>query len=259
MPFRVLVVENEVAAREQLRNLLSLDPDCDLIGECSNAVQAIRSVDNTQPDILYADVTMPEMDAFELLRAIAGRPPLVILTSGHSRYAVRAFEAHVFDYLLKPFDASRFHESLSRAKSALARGNADPGSRVLNLLENMLPAPRSPERIAVRQNGRVLFLKLEEIDWIEAADNYVNLHCGPKTHLLRITMSEVEARLSASRFVRIHRSAIVNIDRIKELQPWFRGDFQVLLRDGTKLTLSKNHRRKLDSQLLLGSLLTSRL
>jgi two-component system LytT family response regulator len=112
---------------------------------------------------------------------------------------------------------------------------------------------QSPERIAVRQNGRVLFLTLDEIDWVEAADNYVCLHCGVETHMLRETMSEVEARLPLARFVRIHRSAIVNIDRIKELQPWFRGDYQVILRDGTKLTLTKNHREKLDSQLLLGS------
>jgi two-component system LytT family response regulator len=253
MPFRVLAVENEETARGQLRGLLSLDPECELIGECSTAVEAVRSVDSTQPDILFVDVQMPEMDAFDVLQAIAGRPPLVILTSGHSRHAVRAFEAHVFDYLLKPFEPTRFHESLNRAKSAIARGG-----RLLNRLESMVPVSQSPERIAVRQNGRVIFIKLEEIDWIEAADNYVCLHCGPETHVLRKTMGEVEARLSPARFVRIHRSAIVNIDRIKELQPWFRGDFQVLLRDGTKLTLSKNHRRKLDSQLLLGSLLTSR-
>ena len=112
---------------------------------------------------------------------------------------------------------------------------------------------QSPQRIAVRQNGRVLFVALDEIDWIEAADNYICLHCGAETHVLRKTMSEVEARLSPARFVRIHRSAIVNIDRIKELQPWFRGDYHVLLHDGTKLTLSKNHRRKLDSQLPLDS------
>jgi two-component system, LytTR family, response regulator len=112
---------------------------------------------------------------------------------------------------------------------------------------------RSPQRVAVRQNGRVLFITLDEIDWIEAADNYVCIHCGVETHVLRETMSEVEARLAPTRFVRIHRSAIVNIDRIKELQPWFRGDFHVILRDGTKLTLTKNHREKLDSHLLFGS------
>jgi two-component system, LytTR family, response regulator len=123
----------------------------------------------------------------------------------------------------------------------------------LRLLDRLLHPRQSPERIAVRQNGRVLFITLDEIDWIEAADNYVSLHCGVQTHLLRETMSDVEARLEPARFVRIHRSAIVNIDRIKELQPWFRGDYRVILSDGTKLTLTKNHREKLDSQLLLGA------
>jgi len=252
--FRVLTVDNEAIIRRQLRGLIALDPECELIGECSTAGEAIRSVSNTQPDILFVDVQMPEMDAFEVLRAISGPLPLVILTSGHGEYAVRAFEARVFDYLLKPFEETRFHDALSRAKSAILRHSAaDRGNRLLNLLESLLPVRQSPERIAVRQNGRVLFIVPGEIDWIEAANNYVCLHCGVETHILRETMSEVEARLAPARFVRIHRSAIVNIDRIKELRPWFRGDFQVILRDGTSLTLTKNHREKLDSHLLLGS------
>jgi len=201
--FQVLSVENNAMARRQLRGLLSLDPDCELIGECSNGAEALCSLGSTQPDILFADVQMPEMDAFELVRAISGRPPLVILTSSRGEYAVRAFEAQVFDYLLKPFEQTRFHDSLNRAKAEIARDStAVRGNRLLKLLESMVHPRRSPERIAVRQNGRVLFMTLDEIDWIEAADNYVCLHCGAETHMLREKMSEVEARLALARFVR---------------------------------------------------------
>jgi two-component system LytT family response regulator len=242
--FRVLTVDNEANSRRQLRGLLALDPQCELVGECSNAAEAIRSMGHIQPHIVFADVRMPEMDAFEVVRAVSGRLPLVILTSGCGEHAARAFEAGVFDYLLKPFAPARFHDSLGRAKSAIASDSIAVHRMVL---------PHSPERIAVRRNGSVLLMRVDEIDWIEAADNYVCLHCGVETRMLRQTMGEVEARLASVRFVRIHRSTIVNLDRIKELRPSFRGDYEVILRDGTRLTLTKNNRRKLDSQLLLGS------
>jgi two-component system LytT family response regulator len=243
--FRVLTVDNEAIGRGQLRGLLAADPDCELISECSNAAEAIRSMGRTQPHIVFADVRMPEMDAFEVVRAVPGRLPLVIFTSGCGEYAVRAFEARAFDYLLKPFEPARFHDSLSRAKSAIASDSTTMVDRT--------SARQAPERIAVHRNGSVLLMKLDEIDWIEAADNYVCLHCGVETRMLRETMSEVEARLAAARFVRIHRSAIVNMDRIKELRPSFHGDYEVILRDGTRLTLTKKNRRKLDAQLVLGS------
>ena len=241
--FRVLTVDCEPNARRQLRGLLSHDPECELIGECASGTEALRSLEATEPDILFVDAETPEMNGFEVARAISGRPPLVILTSARSDYALRAFEAHVFDYLLKPIVRTRFHNSLGRAKAEVIRRSG----------LNTLRTRQAPDRIAVRENGRVLVLRLDEIDWIEAADNYVGLHCGGRTHMLRETMSEAEARLDPARFVRIHRSAIVNIDRIRELRPWFRGDYQVFLEDGTQLTLTKTHRERLDSQLLLGS------
>jgi two-component system, LytTR family, response regulator len=243
--FRVLTVDNEAVARRQLRGLLAADPECELIGECANATEAIRSMGSTQPHVVFADLRVPEMDAFEVVRAVAGRLPLVILTSDCGECAVRAFEARVFDYLLKPFTPARFHDSLSRAKAVIASDSA--------MMIDRTPLRYTPERIAVRRNGGVVLMKLDEIDWIEAADNYVCLHCGAETRILRQTMSEVEARLAAGRFIRIHRSAIVNIDRIKELRPSFRGDYDVVLRDGTRLTMTKSHRGKLDAQLLLGS------
>lgn len=240
--FRVMTVDNEAAVRCQLRGLLARDPECELIGECENGRDAVRSLEDSEPDILFVDAETPEMDGFEVARAVSGRPPLVILTSDRGEYAVRAFEARVFDYLLKPFQPARFHNSLGRAKAEIMRCQAANA-----------PRARQAQRIAVRENDRVLFLRLDEIDWIEAADNYVRLHCGPGTHMLRETMSEAEARLDPARFIRIHRSTIVNMDRIAELRPWFRGDYQVVLRDGTKLTLTRTRREKLDSQLLLGS------
>jgi two-component system LytT family response regulator len=236
-------VDDEVNGRRQLRGLISLDPECELVGECANGAEAMRSLEETEADILFVDAETPDINGFEVARAMCGRAPLVILTSGRSDYAVQAFEAQAFDYLLKPIERSRFRNSIGRAKTEVARRNG------LNLMRQRQP----PERIAVRQNGRVLFLRLHEIDWIEAADNYVGLHCGARTHMLRETMSEAEARLDPARFVRIHRSTIVNIDRIRELRPRFRGDYQVILEDGTQLTLTKAHRERLDSQLLLGS------
>ncbi len=247
--FRILIVDDEPLSRTRLRRMIALDPDCELIGECANGREAVAAYPRLRPDIVFLDVQMPEMDGFEVLRAIAPSNPLVILTSAHQEHALRAFEADVFDYLLKPFGRRRFNESLSRAKarvacdcSATARSEATPAPRQLR-----------PERVAVRNNGSVLFLKLDEIDWFEAADNYVTLHRGRETHLVRATLADLESKLDPARFLRVHRSAIVNLDRIKELRPWFRGDYLIVLRDGTELTLTKNHRENLESRLLLGA------
>jgi two-component system LytT family response regulator len=252
--FRVLTVDGEASARHRLHSLLAHDPECALTGECANGVDAIRSLGRAQPDIVFVDARTPEMDGFGVSCAVSGLAPLVILTSSHSERSLGALETQVFDYLSKPIEPARFHNSLGRAKAEIARDSARArGNRFVALVESLLRLRQSPRRIAVRRGGRVLFITLDEIDWIEAADNYVCLHCGSETHMLRETMSEVEARLEPARFTRIHRSAIVNVERIKELQPWFRGDYRVILRDGTTLTLTKRHRANLDSQLLLGS------
>ncbi|HVW86904.1 MAG TPA: LytTR family DNA-binding domain-containing protein [Bryobacteraceae bacterium] len=252
--FRVLIVDDERLSRRRIRRLLSLEPDCEVIGECSNGAEAVETLENARPDILFLDVQMPELDGFEVIQALTKAKPLIIFTSAYDEYALRAFEVHAFDYLLKPFDGRRLIESLHRAKARIRQersGSSD--DRLLELFESLSRARRSPDRIAVRNNGRVVFVKLEEIDWIEASDNYVCLHCARETHVVRETMSELEARLDPAQFLRVHRSAIVNLDRIKELQPWFRGDYRVILRDGTELTLTKNHREKLESRLLLGA------
>jgi two-component system LytT family response regulator len=252
--FRVLIVDDEPISRRRLRRLLAFEPECQLAGECENGREAVHILGREQIDILFLDVQMPEMDGFAVVQAISRSHPLIIFTSAYDEYALKAFEVHAFDYLLKPFDRRRFRESLDRARRQLAQAKpAMPDDRLLTLFENLAGARNAPDRIAVRNNGRVIFLKLGDIDWIEAADNYVCLHSGRETHILRETMGELEARLDPARFIRVHRSAIVNLDCIKELQPWFRGDYKVMLNDGTELTLTKSHREKLESRLLLGA------
>lgn len=252
--FRVLIVDDEPISRRRLRRLLASESDCELAAECENGREAVNALAREAVDILYLDVQMPEMDGFEVVQAISNAHPLVIFTSAYDEYALKAFEVHAFDYLLKPFDRRRFRESLQRARTHLAHARpAMSDERILTLFESLAGARNMPDRIAIRNNGRVIFVRLGEIDWIEAADNYVCLHCGKDTHILRETMNELEARLNPTRFIRVHRSAIVNLDCIKELQPWFRGDYKVMLNDGTELTLTKNHREKLESRLLLGA------
>lgn len=252
--FRVLIVDDEPISRRRLRRLLVLEPECQLVAECENGREAVQVLAREQVDILFLDVQMPEMDGFEVVQAISLSHPLVIFTSAYDEYALKAFEVHAFDYLLKPFDRRRFRESLDRARRQLAQAKpAISDDRILTLFESLAAARSAPDRVAVRANGRVIFVRLGEIDWIEAADNYVCLHTGRETHILRETMNELEARLDPARFIRVHRSAIVNIDCIRELQPWFRGDYKVMLNDGTELTLTKNHREKLESRLLLGA------
>jgi two-component system, LytTR family, response regulator len=252
--FKVLIVDDERLSRQRLRRLLAFEPECEIAGECENGADALRALERERPDIIFLDVQMPELDGFEVVRAMDEVRPLIIFTSAFDEYALRAFEVHAFDYLMKPFDRRRFRESLQRAKNQLTRDRSDsPEDRLRALFEHFTSSRRTPDRIAIRNNGRVVFVKIDEVDWIEASDNYVCLHCGKDTHVLRETMGQLESRLDPARFLRVHRSAIVNLDRIKELQPWFRGDYRVILRDGTELTLTKSHREKLESRLLLGA------
>ena len=253
--YKVLIVDDERLSRRRIRRLLTLESDCEVVGECTNGAEAVDALRTAMPDILYLDVQMPELDGFEVIAALKEVRPLIIFTSAYDDYALRAFEVHAFDYLLKPFDGRRFLESLKRAKIRIAQDRTEKAdnNRLFELVENLTRPRRMPDRIAVKNNGRVVFVRLDEIDWFEASDNYVCLHCGRETHVVRETMNELEARLDSGQFLRVHRSAIVNLDRIRELQPWFRGDYRVILRDGTELTLTKNHREKLESRLLLGA------
>jgi two-component system LytT family response regulator len=248
---RTLIVDDEPLGRERVRALLAEDPEIEIIGECKDGREAVAAIETQRPALLFLDVQMPEMDGFEVLEATAGEEmPVVIFVTAYDRYAVKAFEVHALDYLLKSFDRERFASALQRAKEEIHRGHESGiDARVTGLLEELQSRQKRLTRLVIKSAGRIFFLRVEEIDWIEAADNYVRLHAGKETHLLRETLQSLEGRLDPERFLRIHRSTIVNIDRILELQSLFHGDYAVRLRDGTELTLSRGYREKLGAPL----------
>jgi two-component system LytT family response regulator len=244
---RALIVDDEPLARERMRALLQKEPDIKIVGECGDGQAAVAAIRREKPDLVFLDVQIPEPDGFAVLEEVgADRAPVVVFVTAYDQYALQAFEVHAVDYLLKPFDEERFQKALARARSAVLNRNGDGvDERLLSLLRGLKAPPAHLERLVVKLSGRLFFLRTEEVDWIESAGNYVCLHAGGESHLLRETMSGLEGRLNPARFVRIHRTAIVNIDRIKELQPLFHGEYQVVLRDGTELTLSRGYRERL--------------
>lgn len=227
--------------------LLSGDPEIEIVGECSDGRQAVESIKRSNPDLVYLDVQMPGIDGFAVLRAIAdGWMPAVIFVTAYDRYAVQAFEVHALDYLLKSFDRQRFQAALLRAKDQIRQSREGLLSeRLKGLLEDLEARERRLTRLVVKSAGRVSFVRVEEIDWLEAADNYVRIHVSRESHLIRETLQSLVERLDPSKFLRIHRSTVVNFDRIKEMQPLFHGDYLVRLHDGTELTLTRNYKEKL--------------
>lgn len=252
MSIRTLIVDDEPLARERLRKLLEAEGGFEVVQECGDGVEAVAAIEAQQPDLVFLDIQMPELDGFGVLEQVTvACLPVVVFVTAYSQHAIRAFEVHALDYLLKPFTRDRFKQAIVRVRSQLEQRQTGELNRKLSaLLEEMRPDSKAPARLAVKTDGRVLLLKVEDIDWIEGADNYVNLHVGKASHLLRETMGGIEARLASHQFLRVSRSAIVNLDRVKELQPMFHGDYAVILRDGTRLSLSRTHRDKL--QTLLG-------
>jgi two-component system LytT family response regulator len=248
MKIRTLIVDDEPLARERLRTLLQEQAEVELIGECANGRDALAAIKREEPDLVFLDVQMPELDGFGVLAKLGQeKMPAIIFVTAHDKFALQAFEVHALDYLLKPFDKDRFQKALRRALDHLKRDHAgELKERLSALLGDLKSESKSPQRIAVKSSGCVIFLKIDDIDWVEAADNYVSLHIGTESHLHRETMSALEERLPPNKFLRISRSTIVNVDRIKELQPLFHGEYAVILRNGTRLTLSRSHRDKLD-------------
>jgi two-component system LytT family response regulator len=245
---RTLVVDDEPLARERLRSLLQSEPDVEFLGECANGREAVEAIKNLKPDLLFLDVQMPVLDGLGVVEEIgAEQMPAVVFVTAYDRYALRAFEIHALDYLLKPFDRERFQQALRRARERVQQTrSADVSERLVALLEDGgRGGPKPAERLVIKTGGRVFFVKTEDVDWIEAAGNYARVHVGTEAHLLRETMNALEERLDAEKFLRIHRSTIVNIERIQELQPWFHGDYVVILHDGTQLTLSRGYRQKI--------------
>lgn len=249
MKIRALIVDDEPLARARLRTLLSEEADVEVVGECGDGLEAVAAVQDLTPELVFLDVQMPTLDGFGVVEALdPGALPVIVFVTAYDRYALQAFEVHALDYLLKPFDRDRFQKALERARAELQRsGSAETSQKLLAMLEDK--AVRKPlERLIIKSAGRVFFLRTEEIDWIEAAGNYVRLHVGAEAHLLRETMNGLEGRLDPGHFLRIHRSTIVNVDRIQELQAWFHGDYLVILRDGTQLTLSRGYRQKVQER-----------
>ncbi len=248
---RAMVVDDEAMARERVVSLLRQEQDIELIGECSDGQQAVNAINSQQPDLVFLDVQMPAVDGFRVIEQVGPeKMPAVVFVTAYDEYAVRAFEVHALDYLLKPFGRERFQQTLQHARSHVERRRAgDLGKRLMALVQDIKPEPQKLDRLVVKSGGRVFFLRTEDIVWIEAAGNYVRLHLAEDSHLFRETMNGIEARLDPRRFVRIHRSRIVNSDRIKELQPWFNGEYVVVLQNGTRLTLSRGYREKLQERL----------
>jgi two-component system LytT family response regulator len=244
---RVLIVDDEPLARERIRDMLEADSRVDIIGECINGEQAIESIQQLTPDLVFLDVEMPGKDGFAVLEALdPDRLPVVIFVTAYDQYAVRAFEFHALDYLLKPFDQERFDKALARAVANIQNDKSENVTeRILKTLEEMKARPVHLERLVIKMNGHVFFVKTEEIDWLEAEGNYVRLHAGKESYLLRDTITALESQLDPRKFVRVHRSAIVNIDRIQELQPWFHGEYRIILGEGVQLTLSRSYRERL--------------
>jgi two-component system LytT family response regulator len=252
---RTLIVDDEPLARRRVRRLLSRDAEVEIVGDCANGYEAIAAINEYSPDLIFLDVQMPEIDGFKVLeRRGSGRTPLVVFVTAYDSYALRAFEVSAVDYLLKPFDRRRFEKAMQRVKTRLSAEREDGVSqRALALLEELKAHSNHLDRLVVKSGGRAFFLKTSEIDWVEAEGKYVRLHVGRDSHLLREAIGTLEAQLDPKLFARIHRSAIVNIDRIKELQPWFHNEYRVVLHDGTTLMLSRGCRKRLAD--LLGNAL----
>jgi two-component system LytT family response regulator len=254
---RTIIVDDEPLAREGIRLLIRDDAQIEIISECANGRDATQAIEKYAPELLFLDVQMPEINGFDVLNQInIAQAPTVIFVTAYDNYALQAFEAQALDYLLKPFSDERFYRALARAKSKIEQNSIKEQNQKL---KSLLAAYKSKqqkdtsspylERLIIKSAGRVLFLDAPEIDWIEAADYYVLLHIGDKSHILRETMTELEAKLDPRKFLRIHRSIIVNIERIAELQARGYSDYLVTLHNGAKLKLSRRRRKKIQSML----------
>ena len=261
---RTLIVDDEPAAREGLRHLLAADPEIEVVGECRDGRTAAAAIRDQAPELVFLDIQMPEVDGLGVLREVAPeRRPVVVFVTGYDRYALQAFEVHAVEYLLKPFTDDRFREALQQAKLQVRRTRmGELGREMASLAEPagaaadsvVSPAAAATpatfrSRLVVKTGGNVVLVPVEDIDWIDADGDYVRIHVGKMAHTVRETMHHLETELDPARFVRIHRSTIVNLARVKELQPFYRGEFVAVLHDGTRLKLSRGCRDTLEARL----------
>lgn len=244
---KTLIVDDEPLARARIRRFLASEKDVEIVGEAGDGDAAVENAKRLKPDLMFLDIQMPETAGLEVVEQLANdHMPVVIFVTAYDQYAIQAFDVHAIDYLLKPYTRERFGRALDRARKQLSKtSRTDLDERLMSLLEHAAGAEqRHLQRLMIKSSGRIYFIKADEVDWIGAEGNYVNLHVGRETHLLRETMSHLSTKLDPEKFVRIHRSTIVNVDRVKELQPLFSGDYVTILRDGTQLNLSRAYREK---------------
>jgi two-component system LytT family response regulator len=258
-PINTVIVDDEPLAREVVRTRLKTEADIKIVGEAVDGPAAVKMIRTLQPDLVFLDVQMPAMDGFEVIEQVSSdHLPIVVFVTAYDQYALKAFEAQALDYLLKPFTTDRFQTALERARTEIAKaGELDTHRRLIELLDARQHAPQTRDgthairgegpllRFAVKHNQRIVLVKVDDVDWIESSANYARLHARGTSYLVRMTMSELEKRLDTVRFARIHRSTIVQVDRIKDITPAWHGDFDVTLRDGTVLRLSRSFRGRL--------------
>ncbi len=251
---RTLIIDDVQLARERLKRCLGEEPGVEVVGECDNGERAVAAIRAHRPDLIFLDVQMPALDGFGVLEALGGEGlPAVIFVTAYNEYAIQAFEVNALDYLLKPVDCKRLHKAVGRVRSQAAPPPAENfDARFRALIEDIRSPPRHLKRLTIRQTGRTILLPADEIDWVETYGNYLKVHAGRESHLIRGTMQQLEAKLDPEKFVRVHRSALVNIERVKEIYPRSNGDQDLVLRDGRQLILSRNYRDKFLS--LLGEL-----
>jgi two-component system LytT family response regulator len=249
MKIRTLIVDDERHARQKIRALLSTEADVEIVRECANGDEAIKAIRESRPDLIFLDVQMPGRNGFDVIAEAGEEARHVIFVTAFDQYAVRAFEVQALDYLLKPFDRERFARAMQRARAQLQDG--DGLQEKLLALAKVVGEQQTRsavlDRLMIRAGGRITFLRVGEVDWIEAADNYVRVHAGRESHLIRETMTHLESQLDKRRFVRVHRSAIVNVDAIVEIRALFHGDYAIRLRTGAEIPLGRSYRERLEA------------
>lgn len=247
MKIRTVIVEDEPLARERLRTLLEKDSEIEVVAECGDGRSAVATIAGQKPDLVFLDIQLPERNGFDVLSDLgSNHMPAIVFVTAYDRFALKAFEVHAIDYLLKPFDVERFEQALRHAKAQIGRrDHKDQSETIRELLGSLRPEPAGPKRISIKTSGKLIFLRTEEIDWLEAADNYVKVRAGQEVHVVRDTLGAFESRLPADDFVRISRSCIINIDRIKQLHALEYGEYEIILTDGNSVRLTRGYRQNL--------------
>lgn len=250
---KALIVDDEPLARDRIREMLKDHPDVEVIAEARNGQEAIDSVAKQNPDLVFLDVQMPDLNGFDVLQNLdVERLPVIIFVTAYDQYALRAFDVHAVDYLTKPFDRERFAEAVEQAKLFMKGAKEPDTARILSMLQELRAGASYLERFAIKNGETVFFVRAEDVDAIEAQGNYVRLSLASSSHLLRDTLNNIESQINPRMFVRIHRRTIVNIDRVKEVQTWARGEYRIVLSTGAHYTLSRGYRQHFEKFIRLG-------